>query len=462
MPDTTLVTTAEATTRTIVAAAVSGEHRVIAVDSPPGAGKSRLVREIMAEGMACGVSALVAVQTNAQAIDLVVAMANELAASGRSDVFSCWPSTTAKSEYRAIFDWLRQHPNVDVCESTAEANDSCDVLVAVAAKWGFHCSSRMEHMQLNRQFQVGIVDEAFQMPARDLMRFGDLVERVVLVGDPGQLEPFTVVDDTRWRGLDATPLTPAPHAVAAVLGASSLTRYALPASFRLDHRAAPLVRDCFYPQLPFQPVAGPADRGLTLAASPIGDAADRVLDVAVTKGWGLLELPAGIAPRDDPQVAEALAAVGRRLLDRGPRYRAEWPAPARHGLPLESAGIAIAVAHRDQRARVQELLRSSPRTASVTVDTANRLQGREFEVVLVWHPLSGRIDTSAFHLDTGRLCVMASRHRQACIVVARAGIQELLDSHLPSGQRPKGARDDREHDGWRAHRRLIARLPRVA
>ena len=53
------------------------------------------------------------------------------------------------------------------------------------------------------------------------------------------------------------------------------------------------------------------------------------------------------------------------------------------------------------------------------VDTANRLQGREFDVVLALHPLSGRTDASAFHLDAGRLCVLASRHRQCCVFVGR-------------------------------------------
>lgn len=65
---------------------------------------------------------------------------------------------------------------------------------------------------------------------------------------------------------------------------------------------------------------------------------------------------------------------------------------------------------------------------AITVDNANRLQGSEYDVVLVLHPLSGRREATAFHLESGRLCVLTSRHRHACIVVARAGIQELLDA----------------------------------
>ncbi|HEX2743278.1 MAG TPA: hypothetical protein VHN16_02605 [Streptosporangiaceae bacterium] len=48
------------------------------------------------------------------------------------------------------------------------------------------------------------------------------------------------------------------------------------------------------------------------------------------------------------------------------------------------------------------------------------------------HPLSGRHDATELHLEAGRLCVLASRHRHACIIVAQAGIAELLDDYPPS------------------------------
>ncbi|MFF7459397.1 AAA domain-containing protein [Kitasatospora sp. NPDC008115] len=80
-----------------------------------------------------------------------------------------------------------------------------------------------------------------------------------------------------------------------------------------------------------------------------------------------------------------------------------------------------------------------PRAPHVTVDTANRFQGREFEIVIVVHPLSGRRYASAFHPDAGRLCVLTSRHRQGCIVVTHEG---TVDSHRPrppvrAGQVPR-------------------------
>ena len=93
----------------------------------------------------------------------------------------------------------------------------------------------------------------------------------------------------------------------------------------------------------------------------------------------------------------------------------------------------------------------------VMVDTANRLQGREFNVVIVPHPLSGRRDATAFHLEAGRLCVLTSRHRRARIVVARAGIPELLDAH-PSVEPVHLGVPAKFPDGWEAHQAMLARL----
>jgi len=73
------------------------------------------------------------------------------------------------------------------------------------------------------------------------------------------------------------------------------------------------------------------------------------------------------------------------------------------------------------------------------------------------HPLSGRRDATAFHLEAGRLCVLASRHRQACVVVARAGIRDLLDEH--PGSVPVHLNEPvRFPDGWAAHQTMLAHL----
>jgi len=75
------------------------------------------------------------------------------------------------------------------------------------------------------------------------------------------------------------------------------------------------------------------------------------------------------------------------------------------------------------------------------------------------HPLSGRRDATAFHLEAGRLCVLASRHRHACIVVARAGIADLLDAHPSDEPVHLGVRA-KFPDGWEANHALLAHLAR--
>ena len=77
------------------------------------------------------------------------------------------------------------------------------------------------------------------------------------------------------------------------------------------------------------------------------------------------------------------------------------------------------------------------------------------------HPLSGRSDASAFHLDAGRLCVLATRHRQCCIVVGRAGAERLLADYPPPTRSALGNDADPELDGWEAHVRFLEHLAAV-
>ena len=83
-------------------------------------------------------------------------------------------------------------------------------------------------------------------------------------------------------------------------------------------------------------------------------------------------------------------------------------------------------------------------------------------MMLVHHPLSGRADATGFHLDAGRLCVMLSRHRIACFVVSRGGIEEMLLRYAPAGERVLGMEVDEEFEGWRAHLSLVQALQREA
>ncbi|GAA4999143.1 AAA family ATPase [Kitasatospora paranensis] len=340
-----------------------------------------------------------------------------------------------------------RHVNVTASEKAADLLEQ-DVVVSTAAKW--------QWVKAEAPWRHAIVDEAYQMRSDALLAVARLFERALFVGDPGQLDPFTVVGTDQWAGLSYDPSS---SAVVTLLAHNPAIRpHRLPVSWRLPASAAPLISSAFYPYTPFRSGTGPGERRLTAAARADGSAVDAAIDEAVEHGWALLELPARHTVRTDPQAVAAVAATVRRLLDRGLTAHSEQGSG-----PVAAGRIAVGTAHRDQAAAVRQALAAlgvpvDPAAGpAVTVDTANRLQGREYDVTVVLHPLSGRPDATAFHLETGRLCVLASRHRHACIVVARAGIAELLDEH-PSTEPVQLGVAVKFPDGWEANHAVLAHL----
>ncbi|MDQ0961574.1 hypothetical protein QFZ66_005452 [Streptomyces sp. B4I13] len=408
--------------------------RGVVVDSPPGAGKSTLVVRAALELADAGRSLMVVAQTNAQVDDLVLRLAEkspELPV-GRLHSSDADPYDKA----------LDQLPNV---RKSAKAGElaGLPVVISTAAKWA--------HVKTDEPWRHAIVDEAYQMRSDGLLAVAGLFERALFVGDPGQLDPFSIVGGEQWAGLSYDPSA---SAVSTLLAHNpELPQHRLPVSWRLPASAAPLVSAAFYPYTPFRSGTGHGDRRLSFAVPSDGSGADRVIDEAAESGWGLLELPARHTPRTDPEAVRAVAMVVRRLLDRGGAAVSERsPDPS----PLTADRVAVGTAHRDQAAAVRAAL-AELGVSDVTVDTANRLQGMEFDVTVILHPLSGRPDATAFHLETGRLCVLASRHRHACVVVCRAGVGDLLDEY-PSTEPVQLGTLVKFPDGWEANHAVLAHL----
>ncbi|MDT3399095.1 AAA family ATPase [Streptomyces sp. B1866] len=408
--------------------------RGVVVDSPPGAGKSTLVVRATGHLTATGRSVMIVAQTNEQVDDLTDRLAT---------AHPGLPVGRLHSGRHAIPPRVARHAAV-TADTDVQALRDLPVVVSTAKKWSY--------VKDTPAWEWAIVDEAYQMRSDALLATAPLFaldhSRALFVGDPGQLDPFATVETARWHGLTWDPLK---NAVDVTLAHNpGLPRRQLPVSWRLPATAAPLVEEAFYPFYPFTSGTAEADRVLTYdSAAHRPGPVDQVLARAAGTGWGYLELQARHTLDGDPEVAEALADTAARLLERGARTDGTLLTPDR---------IAVGTARTLQADAVRAAL-AARGVRGVTADTANRLQGREFDVTLVWHPLSGRVDASAFHLETGRLCVLLSRHRYACLVVARAGIRDLLDRH-PAVRPVHLDVPPKFPDGWRAHQTVMARLDR--
>ncbi|MFD5491765.1 AAA domain-containing protein [Streptomyces sp. NPDC127091] len=422
-------------TRAILEQLPTLTHRGIVVDSPPGAGKSTLVARAADALAHSSAPCVVIAQTNSQVDHLVRRFA-------RHHPHLRTARLTA-TDHTVPHD-LQAHPGIHIGTRIATLEKTADVIVGTAMKWA---------TITDRRWPWAIIDEAYQMRSDTLLWTAGIFDQALFVGDPGQLDPFSEVETDRFHGLSHDPMN---SAVAVLLANNrDLPVHSLPVSWRLPPSAVPLISDAFYPSTPFHAGSREADRTLTFSTRGMHTPADEVIEHAARTGWALFELPARITGQRDIEAFQTVLGIAERLLTRRAITTCEEKPEDHVLLPSD---IAIGTAHRSQAHHIRALLaRQYPQLHGITVDTANRLQGCEFRVTIVLHPLSGRGDASAFHLEAGRLCVLTTRHRHACIVVARAGIAELLDTH-PSNDPVHPGAASKVADGWEANHAILAYL----
>lgn len=420
--------------------------RGIHVTSPAGGGKSHLISRAAGRARARRLRVAVVAPTNDQAFNLVRTLAQHHGGKDGQTV------TFVPASGRSLPDALRPLPGVRELDARTASGES--LIVGTLDKLGdaFARGSLAP-------FDLLLIDESYQADAGKYYSVGDLAPIHLLVGDAGQISPFSTIEDPcRWRGLPEDPLQTAVgvlrrnHAGTAV--------YGLPITRRLDDRAVQVVR-LFYPDLSFAPAVLPGVRELRLSKSHTAPRRsahlDAALDLAVRNGWSYIELPRAAVLPADPETVKFLAGLVRRLFDRGPEVRCERQSKL---VRLRPEKVAVGVSHNDQKDFLRVAL-DALGLSEVVVETANKLQGLEFEVVFVWHPLAGLPEADGFHLDPGRLCVLLTRHRQACILVGRTGDRALLEDQIPPPTAAYlGWDPDPVLDGWEVHHQLFAALER--
>lgn len=416
----------------------AGPERAVVGVAPAGAGKSYAIGTAVQAARRAGLRVAVATPTNEQAFALVSTLADRM----KKEKVTFVPASKVSLP--------EEHTRKNVAEKKAREAVSDGIIVGTLNKLGdAHAREDLGEVDLL------LIDEAYQANAIHYYLVGDLAKRHLLMGDSGQLAPFTSAPDgDRWRGLREDPLLTAVEVVRRNHPSTSVHR--LPVTRRLDPRAVPVARS-FYPDHPFEAAVLPGVRTLTLenaAGKKDNLLEDASLDLASRSGWAHIELPTNAVLTADPHTARLFARLVARLFARSPTVQCE---NERRPVDLRPSQVAVAVSHNDQK----DLLRWTLHDAGfgeVQVDTANKLQGLTFEVVLAWHPLAGLTDVDPFHLDPGRLCVMLTRHRHACIVIGRAADRQLVEGIPPATPCFVGWDENPALDGWYVHEAVFNAL----
>ena len=430
--DAKTVAAADKAVQSMITTILSQSGRGVVVgEAPAGAGKSYAVATAVLSALRRGLRVAVATPTNEQAFSLVDGIASRCPA---TETVTFVPASKV-----SLPEGVAARRNVQ--QVMAKHANNSSLVVGTLSKLG-DAFSRGDLSP----FDLLLIDEAFQANAVHYYSVGALADRHLLMGDRGQLAPFTTAPEGhRWRGLDEDPLLTAVEVIQRN-HPNSTTTYKLPVTRRLDSRGATVAR-AFYPGHPFGAAVLPGVRRLQFSAKDSRTPIDKALNSAAECGWAHVEMAGAALALADPSTIEFILELLQRLLDRGPVAQCETH---RRAKPVQANEIAVAVSHNDQKNLLRVALDDAGLT-DVVVNTANKLQGLTYEIVIAWHPLAGLVDVDEFHLDPGRLCVMLTRHRHACIVVGRAADRSLVEGIPPTSPAYVGWDENPALDGWYAH-----------
>jgi hypothetical protein len=259
--------------------------------------------------------------------------------------------------------------------------------------------------------------------------------RFVLIGDPGQIPPVVTVGVHRWEKSPRAPHLPTPEVILDDDGLGACQER-IDLCRRLPHDAVEVVRT-FY-DFPFEALARPGERFVKVnGGGGHATALDPALELLGERSVAAVTLPTdpeGPPFEVDPEVAGAAADIVVRLLERGAAV-----SDGEDERPLEAINIGVTSTHRVMNNAIRSAL--GPVSDVVRVDTPERWQGLERKVMVAVHPLSGVAAPTSFDLNTGRLCVMASRHRAGLVIVSRDHVRRSLEHYIPAADQAVGRPD---------------------
>jgi hypothetical protein len=421
-----------------IAEFIRGSHTFCVVKAPPGSGKSFHLLASLQKALDEGRRIAIAAQTNNQVNDLCIRFGTQ------------YPSHKLFRFSSKTFNTPSNFPdNVRVISLKGDIPAGPCTIVATCSKLGL--------TTLTEPFEILLIDEAWQMTWATFLTLRTTAPRFVLIGDPGQIPPTVTVDCERWETSTTAPHYPAPQIILGVNGLDGqITKLELDQCWRLPHDSVTVVQ-MFY-DFDFGAVARPGERFIRATKSGRGSPSDNAIDLLKDHSTVILTYPTeetGAPIETDQELASFIAELASRLLARQCLIStdgSEVSSPRR----LKVDDIGIVSTHNQMNTAIASAL--SGATKGIDVTTPERWQGLERPVMIAVHPLSGVSVPSSFNLETGRLCVMASRHRSACIFVTRDHVGHTLATRLPSGDHALGAEDTSgkghaQHTSfWRYHK----------
>jgi hypothetical protein len=416
---------------------IAGEGLCCVVKAPPGSGKSFNLLESLEDAIESGKRIAIAAQTNNQVDDLCVRFCDRYP---ETEIYRFSSDGYSPSE--------KFSSGVVVTTDKKELPEDGSVMIGTVAKLGL--------VDFANPYDILLIDEAWQMTWADFLTLRDVSQRFVFIGDPGQIPPTVTITVDRWEVSPDAPHRATPDVILENPDlASETTVLNLDVCRRLPFDSVALVQT-FY-DFRFEPLAKKGERFLKPKKPADGSPIDRAIDHLSSSSTVILTHPTGIegAPIEtDRELAEVTANLVRHLLDRG-CVISTGPTEQKSPRKLVAEDIGIVSTHNQMNTAIQNEL--SGALSRIRVTTPERWQGLQRAVMIAVHPLSGVMFPSSFDLETGRLCVMASRHESACIFVTRDHVGETLDTHLPIANQALGRSDvvGRGHsqhtDFWRYH-----------
>ena len=401
--------------------------RLAVVKAPPGSGKTFTLIEVLSKLADNNFHVAVAAQTNSQADDICIRFARD-----HPEVHVARFSSrglAAPAGFPSRVPWITEKDALPTCPG---------ITVSTTAKWSLS--------DLALPYDLLAIDEAWQMSWADLMQCAAVSEKFLMIGDPGQIPPVVSVDVRRWETSPRAPHEAAPEVVLAEPALAEVMLVgSLPACRRLPNESVEYVRP-FY-DFDFEAYVPVGQRGIDLPAGhPWHEGVRHGRPLAVT-----IPTPTHGPPVEvDHELAAAAAQIVRSLLGAGTTVRAGGAAQ-----PIKPVHIGVTSTHRAMNSALAAALGTLAN--EVRVDTPERWQGLERPVMIAVHPLSGVVTPSAFDLETGRLCVMSSRHQAGLVLLTRDHVGDTLRNYVPQAEQAPGRPDvvGRGHD---AHLRFWEQL----